>query len=99
MTGMFQIVLIIGIVDNALKVAFIVANLHFKFMYHIIRKYENGKLEKREVGTGKTLWGNYVEITSGLTMDDFIAFPYGKDVKAGADTVEAGIEELYASNY
>lgn len=60
---------------------------------------ENGKLEKREVGTGKTLWGSYIEITSGLTMDDFIAFPYGKDIKAGADTVEAGIEELYASNY
>lgn len=60
---------------------------------------ENGKLEKREVGTGKILWGNYVEITSGLTMDDFVAFPYGKDVKAGADTVEAGIDELYAYNY
>ncbi len=58
-----------------------------------------GKLEKREVTTGKSLWGSYIEITSGLTMDDFIAFPYGKDIKEGAETVEAGIEELYSSTY
>ncbi|MBQ4040879.1 MAG: biotin/lipoyl-binding protein [Oscillospiraceae bacterium] len=58
-----------------------------------------GKLEKREVTTGKSLWGSYIEITSGLTMDDLIAFPYGKDIKEGADTVEAGIEELYSATY
>ena len=58
-----------------------------------------GKLEKREVTTGRSLWGSYIEITSGLTMEDLIAFPYGKDVKEGADTVEAGIEELYSSMY
>ncbi|MBQ8829995.1 MAG: biotin/lipoyl-binding protein [Oscillospiraceae bacterium] len=58
-----------------------------------------GKLEKREVATGKSLWGSYIEITSGLTMEDLIAFPYGKDVKEGAEVVEAGIEELYSSMY
>ena len=42
------------------------------------------KLEKQYVKTGETLYGQYVEILSGLTMDDNIAFPYGKDVKEGA---------------
>ena len=59
----------------------------------------DGKLEKREVATGKSLWTTYVEITDGLTMEDNIAFPYGKDVKAGADTVVAGVDELYSAMY
>ena len=58
-----------------------------------------GILEKREVTTGKSLWGSYIEITSGLTMEDYIAFPYGKNIKDGAETVQAGIEELYSSMY
>mgnify|MGYP000305555243 FL=1 len=43
-----------------------------------------GKLEKRFVTTGKALWGSYTEIRSGLTVDDLIAFPYGKNLKEGA---------------
>ena len=35
MTGMFEIVLIVGIVDNALKVAFVVANLKLYFVNQI----------------------------------------------------------------
>ena len=33
-------------------------------------------------------WG-YTEIKSGLTVDDWIAFPYGKDVKENAETIES----------
>ena len=55
----------------------------------------DGRLEKRFVTTGKTLWGNYVEIKSGLTVEDYIAFPYGKDVKSGAPTAEKDISDLY----
>lgn len=58
---------------------------------------ENGKLEKREVTTGKNLWSSYVEIKSGITMEDNIAFPYGKNIKEGAQTVVASIDELYSS--
>ena len=54
-----------------------------------------GVLEKREVQTGKSLWGSYIEIKSGLTMEDLMAFPYGKAVKEGAPTVEATIDALY----
>lgn len=57
---------------------------------------ENGKLEKRWIQTGKDLWGSYIQIRGGITLDDRIAFPYGKDVFDGAKTVEATIDELYS---
>lgn len=55
----------------------------------------HGKLEKRLVTTGKSLWGSYTEIRSGLTADDYVAFPYGKTVKAGASTQEGDPSSLY----
>lgn len=55
----------------------------------------HGKLEKRYVTTGKSLWGSYTEIRSGLTADDYVAFPYGKNVKPGAGTQEGDPSALY----
>ena len=55
----------------------------------------DGKLEKRYVTTGKSLWGSYTEILEGITEEDFIAFPYGKHVKEGAETVESDLSDLY----
>ena len=55
----------------------------------------DGKLEQRFVTVGKSLWGSYTEILSGITAEDFLAFPYGTAVKPGAPTVEAEIRELY----
>lgn len=55
----------------------------------------DGNLEKRTVTTGKSLWGSYTEILSGLTAEDLIAFPYGKNLKAGLPTVEADLSALY----
>lgn len=49
-----------------------------------IYKDDNGKLKKQSVKTGRTLWDSYVEIKSGLTNDDYIAFPYG--VREGEKT-------------
>ena len=56
---------------------------------------EDGNLEQRFVSTGKSLWGSYTEILGGLTAEDFLAFPYGTEVKPGAPTREADIYELY----
>ncbi len=56
---------------------------------------EDGRLEQRFVVTGKSLWGSYTEILSGLTEEDFVAFPYGKTVKPGAATAESDLSELY----
>lgn len=59
----------------------------------------DGTLEKRYVQTGRELWGSFVEVLSGLTEDDYIAFPYGRDVTEGAKTVQASVEELYGVYY
>ena len=56
---------------------------------------EDGKLEKRQVTIGKSLDGYYTQIKSGLTGDDWIAFPYGKNVKEGAATQQADTSELW----
>ena len=55
----------------------------------------DGKLEKRAVTVGKSLWGSYTEILDGLTAEDYIAFPYGKTVIHGADTLESDMSVLY----
>lgn len=63
---------------------------------YVMVQGENGKLEKRFVKTGGTLWDSYTMILDGLTMEDKIAFPYGKGVEEGAPTKEANIDEFYS---
>lgn len=53
------------------------------------------RLEKREVQTGRSLWGSYLEILSGFGPEDRVAFPYGRSIREGAKTREATVEELY----
>lgn len=55
----------------------------------------DGTLEKRFVTTGKSLWGSYTQILEGLAAEDLIAFPYGKTIREGADTVESDLSVLY----
>ena len=49
---------------------------------------ENGRLKKQYVVTGRVVYGSAIEIKSGLSEEDLIAFPYGKDVVEGAKTTE-----------
>ena len=56
---------------------------------------QDGRLEQRYVTTGKDLYGSYTEILSGLTPEDLVAFPYGKNVKNGAAAVEGDMSDLY----
>lgn len=44
---------------------------------------ENDRLKKQYVITGKTIYGSAVEIKSGLSETDRIAFPYGKAAVEG----------------
>ena len=62
---------------------------------YVLALGENGKLEQRWVTTGKSLWGNYTEILSGITAEDLIAFPYGKKVKPGVAAQEGDLSSLY----
>ena len=63
--------------------------------YYVLVRGDNGLLEKRYVTTGKSLWGSYLEILDGLSEEDYLAFPYGKNVKPGAPTRESDLRELY----
>lgn len=62
---------------------------------YVMVRNEDGRLEQRWVQTGRDLWGSYTQIRGGLTTDDYLAFPYGRDVVEGARTVEAAADELY----
>lgn len=50
---------------------------------------ENDRLTKQYVRTGKTLWGSEIEIKSGVSLEDRIAFPYGKSVREGARVTDS----------
>lgn len=60
--------------------------------FYVFMKDENGLLKKQYVEIGR-ITDEAMEIKSGLSMEDEIAFPYGKDVKEGAKTVS--VETLY----
>lgn len=52
--------------------------------FYIMKAGHDNRLYKQYVQTGKTIYGgSYLEIKSGLTAEDFIAFPYGADTKEG----------------
>lgn len=55
---------------------------------------ENNLLKKQYVRTGGSFYG-MVEVKQGLTNEDQIAFPYGKDVKEGAKTVLSSNDEYF----
>ena len=57
----------------------------------------DGVLEKRMIQTGRSLWGSYTEIRGGLTIDDYVAFPYGQYTVEGAETNPADAQSFYES--
>ena len=79
--------------DNTMTImkAFVREEDNRKYVY--IRG-EDGMLRKQYIVTGSLTDSGY-EILSGLSSTDWIAFPYGKNVKEGARTREGSIEELY----
>jgi hypothetical protein len=61
---------------------------------YVYKRNAQGLLEKVYIQTGSIQWG-YTAVLSGLTEEDYIAFPYGKDVKDGVPTYEDSQEEYY----
>ena len=61
-----------------------------------VYKDDNGILKKQEISVGATVDSGYsVIVKGGLSEDDLIAFPYGKDVKEGAKTREVTLDQMY----
>ena len=56
---------------------------------------DDGKLKKQYVNVGVRTDGYSIPVKSGLSMEDKIAFPYGKGVKEGAKTQEGTIDDIY----
>jgi len=56
--------------------------------FYVMKAGKDNRLVKQYVQTGKAIYdGYYLEVTSGLTVDDFIAFPYGVDTKEGVRVI------------
>lgn len=64
---------------------------------YVLKENENGRLEKVYIETGSILYGQSTQIKSGLTLEDKVAFPYGKTAKEGIKTLESSSEgyEVY----
>ena len=54
--------------------------------HYVMLQGEDGLLKKKYIQTGETLWGSLLEIKSGISQTDYLAFPYGNDVLEGAKT-------------
>ena len=54
-----------------------------------------GLLEKRYLECGVSTDGYMTPIHSGITVEDFVAFPYGKQIVEGAPTYEGTDQDLY----
>ena len=61
-----------------------------KYMY----KDDNGKLVRQDIMIGG-MSGESYEVLSGITADDYVAFPYGSSVREGARTRQGTMDELY----
>lgn len=56
---------------------------------------QNGRLAKKYVQTGKSYYGEIIQILDGITMEDYLAFPYGDGATEGAKTVIDEDEMIY----
>ena len=61
-----------------------------------VYKDDNGILKKQEIRVGATVDGGYdIIIKGGISSDDKLAFPYGKDAVEGAKTNEVTLDYMY----
>lgn len=61
---------------------------------YVMKAGIDDRLTKQYVQTGKSIYGgSSLEIRSGLTIDDYVAFPYGTDVKDGVRVVIQGTDK------
>ena len=82
-------------VDNGsmvLSKAFVKSENGKNYVY----KDDNGILKKQEIRVGATVDGGYdIIIKGGISSDDKLAFPYGKDAVEGAKTNEVTLDYMY----
>lgn len=60
---------------------------------YVYKADENERLKKQYIKTGATVYSTSVEVKSGLSLEDKIAFPYGKNVVEGAKVVDGNSDD------
>lgn len=70
-------------------------------VYYAYVRDEDGLLEKRQLSVGQIIYnGEAIRIYSGLTMSDYVAFPYGPGLEDGVETViTSDMSALYGYDY
>ena len=63
--------------------------------YYVMKDNGKSRLKRQPVHVTRVVDGFAYEIDKGLSPDDKIAFPYGKNVKEGAQTHTGTLEDLY----
>ena len=58
-------------------------------------KEVDGRLKKQYLETGKIYYGSQIVVKSGVTSEDYIAFPYEKEAVEGKVTVHKENDDLY----
>ena len=57
---------------------------------------ENNRLTKRFVKIGRVIHNQYIVILdNAVTIEDRVAFPYGKSLREGVEVEEGTFEDLY----
>ena len=62
--------------------------------YYVMKEVD-GKLQKVFIKTGKIIWGDTIEVQSGVSMDDYLAIPYSKNAEEGVKAVEKSSDDAY----
>ena len=62
---------------------------------YYVMKDVDGKLKKTYIKIGNKTSGDAVLVLGGLTMQDYIAFPYFDEAVEGVKTVQKPLDELY----
>lgn len=62
--------------------------------YYVMKENEKGRLEKQIVQIARVVDSAY-ELSSGVTYEDKLAFPYGKNVVEGAVCEDGTMQDLY----
>lgn len=71
--------------------AFVVSEGNNKYVY---KEDKEGKLKKQKLTVDGQERETYI-VTGGITEDDYIAFPFGDNIKEGANTVRGEMDQLY----
>lgn len=55
---------------------------------YVMKRNDDGVLEKTYIKIGRSIWGDQIEVKEGITIDDYVSFPYGDGAIEGVKCEE-----------